>query len=154
MIQVVIKTNLSEVLQKKKDQIDALSSSVGLQEISRVIAVSLLPVIHDRIHVQGRAADGSQIGLYSQGYMKTRQRLNRGPDRKVILSLRRQMENDMSVVAASEKSYGIGFKNAENYRKSQYVENTYKKPIYSLTQDERSLILPIAEKHIHDALSV
>jgi hypothetical protein len=67
-----------------------------------------------------------------------RPKFNRTADTKVVLSLTRQMENDMSVVAAG-KSYGIGFKNSLNYDKSIWCEETYKKPIYQLTKEEAEL---------------
>lgn len=41
-------------------------------ELFREVALDLIPMIHERIHVDGKAADGSQIGTYSNEYMKVR----------------------------------------------------------------------------------
>lgn len=41
-------------------------------DIFREVALELIPMIHERIHVKGLAADGSEIGVYSDGYMKVR----------------------------------------------------------------------------------
>lgn len=38
----------------------------------RPMAVELSGIMHDRIHEQGLASDGSQIGTYSSGYLKVR----------------------------------------------------------------------------------
>ena len=76
-------------------------------------------------------------GTISRGKQKgqARPQYNRGTDPKVIISLTRQLENDYSVIATN-KGYGIGFLNPLNYKKSQWVQGTYKKKIFDLTQDE------------------
>jgi len=83
---------------------------------------------------------------------KARPQYNRTSDTKVILSLTRQMENDLSIVA-SKNGYGIGFKNPENFRKSQYNEKTYKKRIWGLTEGEKKLAVKIAEDYIEKNLN-
>lgn len=68
-----------------------------------------------------------------------RPRYNRTSDTKVILSLTRQMENDMSVVATG-KGYGIGYNNPDNLKKARWNEATYKKKILTkLTKEEIAL---------------
>jgi len=64
---------------------------------------------------------------------------NRTADTKVILSLTRQMENDLSVVETSG-GYGIGYLNPDNLKKARWCEETYKKKILSkLTTEEIEL---------------
>lgn len=171
---ITIRTNISEVMAKKVAQLQGLTSDEGISDMMRTIAVSMLPVVHDRIHVDGKDASGGQIGTYSAGYMKLRtqgydsdtitrgpakgtprtiKRYNRSGDTKVIVSLTRQLENDFSVVAATPRSYGLGFKNPINFDKARYVEQTYRKQIYGLTPDERTLTLEIANQYVADALS-
>lgn len=41
-------------------------------ELFREVALDLIPMIHERIHVDGKAADGSQIGTYTNAYMQVR----------------------------------------------------------------------------------
>lgn len=67
---------------------------------------------------------------------KARPNYNRSDDTTVVISLTRQMENDM-VVVATAKGYGIGYNNVENAKKVGYVENTYKKPIFKMTKEEK-----------------
>lgn len=67
-----------------------------------------------------------------------RPQYHRDADPKVILSLTRQMENDLSVIETST-GYGIGYLNDFNYQKAIWCEETYKKPILSqLTTDEQA----------------
>jgi hypothetical protein len=82
-------------------------------------------------------------GTFTKG-AETRVGLNRPnhhrtADTKVILSLTKQMENDLSVID-TETGYGIGYLNPLNYKKALWCEDTYKKPILTkLTAGEEEL---------------
>lgn len=80
---------------------------------------------------------------------KARPKYNRTSDTKVIASLTRQMENDM-VVVATQKGYGIGYNNSENYKKAGYVEATYKKPIFKVSPREKEMLIRTAQEVIRD----
>jgi hypothetical protein len=81
----------------------------------------------------------SKVGL-------NRLRYNRTSDTKVILSLTRQMENDLNVVP-SGNGYGIGYLNSENRKKADYCEATYQKKILTkLTKEERALAIKTAQE--------
>lgn len=84
---------------------------------------------------------------------KQRPRYNRTSDTKVILSLTRQMENDMKVIPLKSGSYGIGYSNSINYDKSQWCEETYNKKgkIFSLSADEISAVNTIANEFVNNA---
>ena len=76
---------------------------------------------------------------------KLRPKYNRDSSTKVILSLTRQMENDLSAVA-SGTGYGIGYLNPDNYKKALWCEETYKKKILTkLTKGEVELAKTTAE---------
>jgi hypothetical protein len=172
-------TNITEKLRQ-------FATPEGQGDLLRFLAVNMLPVVHDRIHVEGKDASGGQIGNYSPGYMKVRTgqyatnrtiskgkskgqtatkgvftkgknkgaprpNYNRDASTKVIISLTRQLENDESVISDGNR-YGIGFKNVENFNKSQWVEATYKKKIFALTPDEQELTLELAKKYVSNAL--
>lgn len=78
---------------------------------------------------------------------------NRTADTKVIASLTRQMENDMTVLP-SGRNYGIGYNNAENKKKSEYVEATYDKKIFTkLTKEERELSVKTAQDFLPEYLN-
>ena len=129
------------------DRMAAFISPDGQGDMLRAVSLSMLPVVHDRIHVEGKAADGSGIGTYSKSYLKyTRPKHSRSNDQKVILSLTRQMENDFSVVATSGK-YGLGFKNDLNFDKATWAEQTYGKKIYALTNSERETAIKAAQEY-------
>lgn len=83
---------------------------------------------------------------------KARPNYHRSSDTKVILSLTRQMENDLSV-APIGSGYGIGYNNRFNFEKSQWNEKTYKKAIWKLTQGEKDLARKVAEEFITQSLS-
>lgn len=82
-----------------------------------------------------------------------RPKYNRTNDPKVILSLTRQMENDLSVVE-SGTGYGIGYTNPENFKKAGYCEATYKKKILSqLTKEEKELGRTVGEAYVSNFLN-
>ena len=92
-------------------------------KVMRGIATAALGLIKNRIHTQGKRADGQPIGQYSNAYLKYRvKKKNRENDGKVVLSLTRNLENDTQVVA-TETGYGIGFNNPENVKKADWLQN-------------------------------
>ena len=92
-------------------------------KVMRGIATAALGLLKNRIHTQGKRADGQLIGQYSNAYLKYRvKKKNRENDSKVVLSLNRNLENDTQVVA-TETGYGIGFNNPENVKKADWLQN-------------------------------
>jgi hypothetical protein len=87
------------------------------------------------------------IDIESEGI--ARPRYNRTSDTKVVASLTRQMENDFSVIPTDD-GYGLGYNNPYNRQKSDWVEETYKKEIFSLTTEEKALVVEIAKEYISD----
>lgn len=92
----------------------------------------------------GSFSKGSKTGV-------ARPKNNRTADTKVIASLTRQMENDESVLP-SGSGYGIGFNNADNFQKSQWVEAAYKKPIWKTTTSEKELAIKVAQDFTNEYL--
>lgn len=83
---------------------------------------------------------------------KNRPTYNRGSDTKVVLSLTRQMENDMAVVPTG-RGYGIGYLNPDNLKKARYCEETYKKKILTkLTTGEVALARTTAQEFLPEYL--
>lgn len=83
---------------------------------------------------------------------KARENYNRSSDPKVISSLTRQMENDLSI-RPTPKGYGIGYNNPENAKKVGYVENTYKKKIFGISGQERPLMKEDAVNYVNEILN-
>ena len=111
------------------------------------VASSMLAVTADRIFTQGKDAKDAEIGKYSRGYMRQRRRMNYPSSTKVILQATRQMANDWGVISTGQ-DLGLGFKNQANADKSEWVENTYKKPIFEHTPGELKTLEDLFNKEL------
>lgn len=95
-------------------------------------------------------------GVFTKGKQKgaPRPKYNRSNDTKVVISLTRQMENDM-VVIPTELGAGIGYNNSHNLQKVEWMEDpkdgVYKKPILSqLTTAEIDIAIDTAEQYVDE----
>ena len=161
---VTFEINGLEELADKIKQID-------LDKLCYDVAKTLQGDIRKRVHVEGKASDGSQIGQYSLGYLKVRANnfqskkvvrgarkgmprpvYNRGTDPKVILSLTRQMENDFGSREPEkiDNGYGIGYNNEFNFNKAIWNEERYKKPIWNLTKEEQQTAQNVVHNHLQN----
>lgn len=136
-------TNLPTVL----NTVALTLSELQKDKMTRLQAVSLMAVMRERIHVQGKDSSGAPIGTYTPAYMRTRVKAKRGTSTKVILSLTRAMEDSYEVYPIAN-GYGIGFNTMENMQKARWCEDTYKKPIFAPTAEERALVKQIADDFI------
>lgn len=147
---VTVTTDLKE---KLKELSDKLKKAFDPATIERAMAVGLLPVMHERIHVQGKAADGSQIGTYNTDYLKRRVKYyHRDSDSKVILSLTRQMENEFVADTTADEHWAIGWLNQLDENKARWNEERFKKTIFALTDQENKTALDIAEATVNELL--
>lgn len=145
MIEVSVTSNLDSVtadLQAKLLELVENSSPYLL-----AAATGVLSVVHDRIHVQGKRANGSDIGTYANSYIRMRAKNNRGADRKIILSLTRQMENDFSPVEDGGKT-GLGFNNVTNFDKATWMEERFE-GTYNLSAEEQLIVVQVLEDVIN-----
>lgn len=118
------------VAERIRSKINAAGGdNIGRDKLTRAAASTLLQEMKVRIHERGEDSTGHQIGNYSPGYIRTRIKKNRGSSTKVIGSLTGKMELDFSI-GATTKGYALGFTNDEDYKKSQHLEERYKKDIY------------------------
>lgn len=93
-------------------------------------------------------------GVFTRGNNKgqLRPKYNRTNDTKVVISLTRQMENDFSI-QPTDTGYGLGYNNADNALKVEYVENIYKKKIFALTADEIAAAYASAQEFINQNIT-
>jgi len=100
-----------------------------------------------------KEGQNKDAGIYTRGEKKgtQRTRFNRTNDTRVVISLTRQMENDLVVVSTS-KGYGLGYNNKENALKVGYVENTYNKKIFGFTQSEKESLRTTARAFVKQQL--
>ena len=159
MITVTIDTSgIDKLIQSIGNAIEPTPE--GIDKLLRECAVTQQANMAVRVHSDGNDSNDTAIGTYSENYMKVRTgkwkykgvRYNRTASTDVVLSLTRQMENDMSVIALSD-GYGVGYKNPDNYQKSQWVQEKYNKPIWEQSESEQETTREIAVKYIEDALS-
>lgn len=107
-------------------------------------ASGALSLVSERIHIQGKRANGAAIGQYSNSYLKVREANGRGGDRNIILSFTRQMELDFTVVAVAG-SVGLGFNNSTNFQKATWLEQRYPDTYNLSTQEEEEVVLIIED---------
>lgn len=114
-----------------------IASPQSVDTLMRTVAVAMLGATKDRIHEDGKKANGTDIGTYTLQYLRKRTKppYNRTNSRKIILSLTGQMENDYKVVPMGNLSYGLGFSNQFNANKAGWNEDRFGK-VYALTKDE------------------
>ena len=126
-----------------------------LQKTNRMevaVATSMVAITADRIFNEGRAADNTQIGDYSEAYMKQRKKMNYPNSTKVILQATRQMVNDFSVISTGD-SLGLGFKNSVNFDKSLAVEMTYGVDIFKHTDEESEQLNQLLDQEVKKILN-
>lgn len=149
MAAITIKTNLSEVM---GDILARLQKIRNPEYLLRPVAFDAIDLMTKRIHIDGKDSSDNHIGDYSKGYMRTRDKAGRMEGKKVVISLTRQLENDYAVIPVGE-GYGIGFLNDLNFKKSQWVEATYKKKIFALTERENDFAIERVNELVEDALN-
>lgn len=147
---VTIRANIGEVTGNIAERLKVL---LNKDYLLRPVALGLIDKMTYRIHNQGKATDEGLIGNYSNNYLKQRQRkpFNRTADAKIIVSLTRQLENDWSVIA-TDKGYGIGFKNPFNLQKARWVEENKGKIIFNLSAEEQKYATDYLDELIQQAL--
>ncbi|MBX7227831.1 MAG: hypothetical protein K1X55_17480 [Chitinophagales bacterium] len=153
---LTIRTNIGIIGPEILSRIELLRNP---SEQLKIVANDVLVLINERIHEKGLAADETKIGTYSSQYLKFRGDNGRGGKTDVFLSFTRQLQNSLDVVQ-TENGWGIGiindsrlpmdnFLNKKNKAKGKtrkngvtnselikYLEDKYKKKIWSLTPGE------------------
>lgn len=167
-------SNGNQIMDAIKADIEKKISRQETDKLLRTIASTLTGLMRDRVHVQGKDANDTQIGTYSPAYMKVRlnqykspkivrgvnkgqarKKYNRTADTKVILSLTKQMENDMSICEKNpiKTSYGyaIGYQNDTNMEKLTNLELKYNKKILTkLSKHEEDVTDEIVKNFLND----
>lgn len=151
-----MKINVTSTITRSTDSVRQRLTELKAnpEPVLRMMAMGVLPEMRKRVHVEGKDAAGNRIGSYSTPYMKLRQaKYNRTADDKVVLSLTRQMEQDLTVVELNP-GYGIGYLNGDNFRKAMWLEEKYNKEILTaLSEDEQQLAEAVAEEYIAELLN-
>ncbi|MBR3647126.1 MAG: hypothetical protein IKN59_01885 [Paludibacteraceae bacterium] len=137
-------SNLTPVLNTVNLQLTELQQD----KMTRLQAISLMAAMKHRIHVDGRDSNGTQIGTYTPAYVKyARKKAGRGTDNKVIISLTRQLESGYQLEAIPH-GWAICLRTAEDMQKARWCEETYNKPIFAPTAEEKAMVIQIANDFI------
>ena len=146
---VTVITNISLVVDQVLTKFELLKDK---EYLLRPLAVETIPLMKERIHIEGQATDGTQIGTYANSYMRQRGNAGRGESRKIIVALTSQLEQDWSVLATTN-GYGIGFNNSFNTEKARWVEENKKKIIFNLSADEKKYISERLQELVDGAIN-
>lgn len=147
---ITVKSNIKVVTGRIKQQLEQLKNK---EYLLRPVAIEVIPLMTERIHQKGEASDDSQIGTYSSGYLRLRQKkYKRDASTKVIASLTRQLEQDWSVIATTN-GYGIGFLNPFSLQKLRWVEEIKDKTIANLSKSEQKYAVNRINELVADALN-
>lgn len=152
--------------------IEKISRAVNSEKSMKLALSTVLSVHKPRIFERGQAENGSQIGSYSTnpisisksqqarqtgqtyfpgGYSEYKTKVGKNPG-YVNLRNTDQMYADYGLVG-SLGSFGFGFQNPENYKKSQWMEEKYDKEIFSLSDPEVDLLGNVLVAELAKALS-
>jgi hypothetical protein len=146
---ITVKSNIKVVTGRIKQQLETLKNK---EYLLRPVAIEVIPLMTERIHQKGEASDNSQIGTYSSGYLKLRQKkYKRDSSTMVIASLTRKLEQDWAVIATTN-GYGIGFLNPLSLQKLRWVEGTKSKTIANLSKSEQQYAVDRINELVAEAL--
>ena len=133
--------------------IQKIREGFQMEKLTRAAASAVLPELRKRVHVDGQDSRNTPIGEYSDAYLKVREKKNRGTSTKVILSLTRQMENDLHALPG-EKGWGIGYLNEFNAMKARENEKRYRSKILTdLSESERKIVFDVINEEVKNAIS-
>jgi hypothetical protein len=134
-------------LVKKLKGIDPL-----LVNVSREVATGIAASNIGRIHNDGKAVDGNDIGDYqTQYYKKKRSEKGRRID-KVDLSFTGKLSKEFSI-AANGNNIGIGFITDYGANLHEYLEEKYNKKIWGVTQEDEGKSETLVKNRINKYLN-
>lgn len=144
----IVKTRIHE------DGLDADGKPIGKYSEGYMAVRTGLFQSNDKYKSGKNKGKQKPSGVFTKGKDKgaPRPNYNRTSDPTVIISLTRQLENDFKVVSTASGNYGLGFINQHNFDKSQWVEKTYGKKIFALTDEEKTKASEVAQSIANEML--
>lgn len=144
------KSNVSKVLKDFQKQLEGLPGVVD--KASREIAADLVGSNISRIHNEGKAVDGSDIGEYKEGKYKNKRKETGKRIDKVNLSFDGKLSKEFSFDANGD-TVGVGFLTDYGGDLHENLEEKYDKKIWGMTQEDERIAQKIAENKINDYLN-
>jgi hypothetical protein len=146
------KSNAKSVLGSLIKKLQGIDTKV-MDNITRTIAAGLIPSNMDRIHEQGKAVDGSDIGHYTDGaYKKKRQKRQKRID-KVNLDFSGKLHKEFSFAPVAPKTIGVGFITSYGANLSEVLEEKYNKKIWGVTQEDERVAEEIAKNKVNQYMN-
>lgn len=152
------------------DLIQRIDKAVKSDKAMRTALVSVLAVHKPRIFQQGQDANGSKIGDYSTkpisisrknqardtghtnfhgGYAQYKQEIGKGGTKNYRNT--DQMSMDYGIIQNGNE-FGFGFQNAENYNKSQWLQDMDDKDVFDLTDKELDILGDVHKSEVEKLL--
>lgn len=142
--------------------INKLNEAIFSDRVNRTALTTVLALEKKRIFENGQDSNGGQIGTYGTkpisiskknqarntgqtyfkgGYSEYKTAIGKNPG---FVNLRNtdQMRMDYGILKNGQ-SWGLGFQNAENYNKSQWMQTKYDKDIFQITEAETNTLADV-----------
>lgn len=148
---LTLTSNFKEVFRQIGAELKSLSDDNGADKdkMMRMVASEMVTVLHERIHVNGLNTAGQEFGVYSNAYLKRRQKAGLSGN-KIILRFEGQLEK-LTIVAGQNGNYSLGWISGNNLEKAKWMEERYGK-IYDFSQAEEDHAVAVAEDYITQLL--
>lgn len=144
------KSNAQKVLGVVINQLKGIEEHV-IEKASREIAADLVASNIGRIHNDGKAVDGSDIGEYKEGpYKEKRSEKGRRVD-KADLSFTGKLSKEFSFDANGD-IVGVGFLTDYGANISEYMEEHFGKTIWGVTQEDERVAGEVAKNRLNEWL--
>lgn len=155
-------------------EIDALiqriNKAVRSDKAMRTALTSVMAIHKPRVFESGKDASKSKIGTYSTkpisiakdkqarntgktyfkgGYAEYKNAIGKGGD--VNFRNTDQMQADYQIIASGGQ-FAFGFQNAENWNKSQWLQDKYNKDVFDLTQEELNVLGDVHKAEVEKLL--
>ena len=145
------RSNVQEVLGRLKNQLAQVDGPV-LSKITRTIATTLVASNVRRIHNDGRAVDGSDIGHYkSKSYEEIRIKKGKRVD-KVNLDFTGKLSKEFTIEADTQ-GIGVGFSTPYGANLQDNLEEKYGKKIWGTTMEDENTNQQIAIGELNKAFN-
>lgn len=130
-------SNAQEVIKNLIQQLNGVTNAVNLtvKQVAADVAASNV----SRIHNEGKAVDGSEIGEYKEGPYR-KKRIKTGKEVQYVnLSFTGQLSKEFQPIKISDNEYKIGFLTQYSSQLSKYIEENYDKKIWGVSEDDKRI---------------
>lgn len=153
-----------------QDLIQRINKAVKSEKAMRTALTSVLAIHKPRIFQTGQDANKSKIGRYSTtpisiskknqarntgktyfkgGYAEYKDAIGKGGD--VNFRNTDQMQMDYGIIQNGSE-FGFGFQNADNFNKSQWLQDKYDKDVFDLTDQELDILGDVHKAEVEKLL--